>query len=103
MFGLPSILVAITVSFYGIQYQISFSFLPATLAPYLSSIFNQQLVPLLVPVPECAQHLRRAPVLKVLQAPRVKPAPRDFSVKIVNPVLPIARLVMRGYLVRDSA
>jgi hypothetical protein len=100
MFGLPSILVPITVSFSGTPYQMSFNFLQAT---FLSLIFNQQHVPLLVPVPEYAQHLRRALVLKVLQAPRVKPVPRDFLVPIVSLVLPIARLVMRVYPARDSA
>jgi hypothetical protein len=103
MFGLPSILVPITVSSSGIPYQMSFNFLPATLAPFLSLIFNQQHVLLPVPVPEYARHLRRALVLKVLQAPLVKPAPRDFSVLIVSLVLPIARLVMRVYPARDGA
>jgi len=81
----------------------SFNSLPAVMARFLSLIFNQQHVPLLVPVPGCAPHLRRASVPKVLQAPLVKPVPRDFSVPIVSLVPPIARLVMRVYPAQDGA
>jgi hypothetical protein len=102
-FGLPSILVPITVSFSGIPYQMSFNFLPATVARFLSLIFNQRHVPPLALALAYARHLGRAPVLKVLRAPRVRPVPKDFSVPVVSVVLPIARLVTRVYLAQVSA